>query len=662
MSAAELADTPSNAYPIGPTRWVAAAILGALGLYGTGVFLDRFAEPSQLPSWIRLAFSVVTAVFLLWSFLIDRPSRRLSTPLDLLWVAPLAFLPLLSAPAIKNLIPIGVILFAAGFLNGWRREARHGKPGGLLWATDEGHLDSWTGFLLAIAVFGSLSQIVTAYHSASEGMDNDGLYYLGVARYMALHHAFREPIVWHFLAPPAQVIHPPGDYWGPMAPVLLSLPMMLFGANGNVGALTVSAVAALVNILFWYLVCFALPLRHRVAQLAAVVLFTFSPRVEPIRLQTESVIFFHLFMVLALVLFFRRKGALALVSAFCAMLTRGDGIVSLGILGGLLVFQAAQEGAGDRYRRLRRILWTVLCLIAVYFTWTFASFGKPFPPATEMTPRLGDYFDVYVWDPSHRKPLTAFSHRFDPHYIAERWSLFIETFTWKPFFKADMLWLLLAALAGLSCFRPKRRLNECLVFWLALPGYFLVIWASGVAFHKWRTPMELLPVFVLAGAIGFDLVIDGLGKLRRTVGGPALRLATLAAQTGLVALIVVQALADIKPYEAKPREERVYPLDVALGDVLGHSVVATDYPWRIIGFTQSPAVSVPMDGAQAIEEVFKKYHVEYLVIYSRPLAFWWRESKAVISALSQKLKIGSLTFEPVPFSGPATIYRVHGTE
>jgi hypothetical protein len=206
---------------------------------------------------------------------------------------------------------------------------------------------------------------------------------------------------------------------------------------------------------------------------------------------------------------------LALVCAFCAMLTRGDGIISLAIVGCVLVFQAVQEGPGDHRRRLlRQILATTLCLAAIYFTWTFTSFGKPYPPATELTPRLGDYFDVYDWEPTHRKPLTSLAHRFSWSYVAEHGDLFFETFYWAPFFKADSLWLGLAVLAGLVCFQPRRRLGECLVWLLAFPGYYLVVWASGAAFHRWRTPMELLPTFVLAGAVGVDLVLSGFEKLR----------------------------------------------------------------------------------------------------------------------------------------------------
>jgi hypothetical protein len=102
---------------------------------------------------------------------------------------------------------------------------------------------------------------------------------------------------------------------------------------------------------------------------------------------------------------------------------------------------------------------------------------------------------------------------------------------------------------------------------------------------------------------------------------------------------------------------------VALSELLGGAVVASDYPWRIIAFTQSPAVSVPTDGAKAIEEVLTKYHVQYLVLFARP-AFWWRESKEATAGLwaGPEATLGSLTFERVPFRGAGSIFRVRGTD
>ncbi len=664
MTASEDIGIHTEAQPRGPARWLFFAALAGLAWWGTAAYLLRFTLPSALPPWVCLTFAAVGAGLLLRAYLIDRPTRDVApAPLDLIWLAPLALLPVLPPGPPGSFVVPGLVIFSAGSLHAWRTSLRRTEPGGLLWPTGTMRgIDPWKGLLLLIAIWASLSQLVTAFHSVAEGMDNDANYYLGVARYMAMHHAFKEPIVWHFLAPPADLVHPPGDYWGPMTATLLSLPMMLFGANGTVAMLTVSAVAGLTNVLFWYVVCFALPLRHRITQLVAVLLFVFSERVAPIRIQTESGVFFHLFILLALLFVCQRRGVLALVAAFCAMLTRGDGIVSLAIVGAVMAMQSLQEGPiGER--RLRRLFAAGLCVAAVYLTWTYASFGKPFPPATEMTPRLGDYFDVYDWQPEHRRPLVGFEHRFTWHYLVERWGLFLDGFHRYPFFKADDLWLGLGALAGLLCLRPKRHWREVLVFLLALPGYYAVVWASGAAYHNWRTAMEVLPMFVLVGAIGFDLVLSTLRRLLWP-SKRVLFLGTLTVATALVAWIAVLALAGLRPYEAHTTGQPSNGEDLALSQFLDGAAVATDYPWRIIAFTNSPAVSVPTDGAQAIEEVLKKYHVHYLVLFDKPGPFWWRQSREVASALFRDLPpgLGSLKVERVAFGGSPAVFRVYGTD
>jgi hypothetical protein len=117
---------------------------------------------------------------------------------------------------------------------------------------------------------------------------NDGAYYFGVARHMARHGRFEEPIVWHFLHPPDSLTHAPFDYWGCLTTLLLVPALWLFGDTPRTAFVTMSLLSAAALLAFWYLVCIALPLRHRVTQLLSLLLFAFSPLMVEFRFQPRE--------------------------------------------------------------------------------------------------------------------------------------------------------------------------------------------------------------------------------------------------------------------------------------------------------------------------------------------------------------------------------------
>jgi hypothetical protein len=92
-----------------------------------------------------------------------------------------------------------------------------------------------------------------------------------------------------------------------MTSLILVPPLMLFGATPRTAFVTMSVVSAASVFAFWYLVCFALPLRHRATQLLALVLFALSPAMDAFRFQTESIAVAQLFIVLSLIALYRGR-------------------------------------------------------------------------------------------------------------------------------------------------------------------------------------------------------------------------------------------------------------------------------------------------------------------------------------------------------------------
>src|SRR5580765_8298813 len=115
---------------------------------------------------------------------------------------------------------------------------------GLLFRTDNdrlSHAMSFFLFLFVLVVGAAYGDIACRIAGISQ---NDGAYYYGVARHIAVSGRFEEPIVWHFIRPPETIVHAPFDYWGCMTSLLLVPSLMLFGANTRTAFVTMSAITA----------------------------------------------------------------------------------------------------------------------------------------------------------------------------------------------------------------------------------------------------------------------------------------------------------------------------------------------------------------------------------------------------------------------------------
>jgi hypothetical protein len=191
---------------------------------------------------------------------------------------------------------------------------------------------------------------------------NDGAYYYGVARHMAMTGRFEEPIVWHFLHPPPNLIHAPFDYWGCMTSLLLVPGLLLFGATPETAFRSMSLISAAGQLAFWYLICFALPLRHRITQLIDLALFAFSPAMVIYRFQPESVAVSQLFLLLSLIAFSRQRSALAVLCAFGLLLARSDGLILFALIFLAVLLRRAPPNAAHAAGRIRPALVGLACI------------------------------------------------------------------------------------------------------------------------------------------------------------------------------------------------------------------------------------------------------------------------------------------------------------
>lgn len=482
---------------------------------------------------------------------------------------------------------------------------------------------------------------------------NDGAYYFGVARHMALTGRFEEPIVWHFLHPPDALTHPPFDYWGCLTSLLLVPSLWLFGATPSTAFLTMSLLSAVALLAFWHLVCVALPLRHAIAQGLALGLFAFSPLMVEYRFQPESIAVAQLAIILAVIALARRRYVLAVLAAFAILLSRGDGLILFLLVGGAALLAAWRERAAAP-RRVAAVLASLLSCGALYVGWSWASFGTPTPPAPRALPFLASYWEVFDYGVAHSHGWRDVLTRFEWPYIAERIAL---VRLWAPlllFTPHPLLWFALVALPGLRLFRG-RPFVESVIWTMAVGGFLGVIWISGPGFYVGRTPATFTPLVILAGALGVDVV---LSRLAVWAGEQTWRRAATALGIGGLCLYFVLALPPpgVTAAAARPRWQ---PIVTRLAPQLRSQPTASNLPWYVLAYTDSPTVSIPHNGEAAIEAVFRRYGIRWVVLFPSQIG-GEGESRPLLQALANgaRSSVGGLQLQRVSAPPPLIVFRV----
>lgn len=475
--------------------------------------------------------------------------------------------------------------------------------------------------------------------------DNDSAYYFGVARHMARTHRFEEPLVWHFLSPPASILHPPFDYWGGVTSLLLVPPMLVFGPTTRVAMLTMATLSSASLVLFWWLLCVEIRLRSYVLEVVAIVVFAFTPWLKTTRFDTESVVPFQLVLLLALVLLARGRLRAAVVVAFLLIVCRAEGVVLASML-----WAAAALMAGAS--RVRSLLLPALSCVGLYVLYNVVSFGTVVPPGVRAAASLELYNDLYAygghvpatlrpWQRLIAQPLSALLGRA------------ITQVRGVQLVAQQDFWLALALIPGVGWFR-KRPAFESLIWILFFGGAFVLMWVSPWAtFNPGRSLGTFIPLVAIVGALGADAIVVAAHAMPFW---PALTRPALGA-LGVLG-IAGAMLSPMSPYAPDSRDSADEL--AALDGVLGGEPVASTSPWAIAATTRSPVVMIPENGEAAIEAVLRRYHVRWLVLIGKPTGI--HKSNQVLDELraGTRTRIGGLDVVKQPGGGAVVILRVNG--
>lgn len=617
----------------GPTRAASTSpAIRTLQLVGTaaalaGVFWVLRQTPTSLPFGPvsrGVAAGAVAFLFFLAAAAAPFCQVRLSGGPGALWRAALrrapavglSLSPLALLPFCHGIVRAAVACVAfAAYVAGAGRSTLHARR------SSRGQLfGPWEVALLGFCVFIAVVYVQIGLR-ARGNFQNDSAYYFGVARHIVLSGRFEEPIVWHFLRIPARVPTAPFDYWGGLTSMVLVPFLWLFGPTQHVANTLMACVSAASVLAFWYLVAVRRLVRNPLAGAVLLVAFSLAPALADYRFDAESIALFQLLALCILIAAGRGRWALASVLAALAYYARPTGVIlALGVWLWAL-YESRRKGT------LRRVAVTQLVLAAVTLGYGLVEFGSALGVAPKAA-RLHNQMELYFY--RGRPPLALLHARLAHFYLVTRGAAVVQTLLQVVPGASVLLLFVVAAGATpwLAGFRSSSR-QRAVVWMMGLPLALAVGIASGGIYVPWRTLHPLIPLVMLAGGLSLDFWLDWTWRrdARQLARGAATLL--LLVLTGAATLRTVALYGDRKQAPLRSAELALKTLD----PVLRGQTVASNIPWYVIANTDSPAVSIPRDGPEAIASVIKKYHVKWVLIAGRPTMLG--KSAAVIQQMER---------------------------
>jgi hypothetical protein len=506
---------------------------------------------------------------------------------------PLAFLPLArhSAAWATGLSVVALLAYALTHGRGLF-ESGSDERGNLLGPFEM----SLIGFCLLVLI------IYVQIGAQAEGnFQNDSAYYFGVAKFMARTAKFEEPIVWHFLRKPAKVPTLPFDYWGGLTSVFLAPFLAIFGRTQHVANTVMAAISGFSVALFGYLVAVERLVKNRVVAVALLVGFALAPELAGYRFDTETVPLYQFLILLTLLLAMRGRWASASLAAGLLYHVRPDAAFATLLVWAWAIAHARRSGG------LGRVLSVQAGLVAVTLGYGLLAFGRPFG-VRGIAVRLPIQIFLYRWGAIHQVNLIA--SRLGEGYVATRMGIVVRTLA--DVVPGGAVLLTLIATAGVATLWEARRdgVVRTLVWCLGLPCAMAIGIASGPMYAPWRTLHPVIPLVMLSGGCALDSLMRVVWRQRASTWLKRLGATGLASAVGVtvvwhLSLYGYRAGAAIEPAMQELRK---------LNGALHGEVVASNVPWYVIANTDSPSVSIPIDGPKAVQEVLKKYHARWIVL------------------------------------------------
>lgn len=294
---------------------------------------------------------------------------------------------------------------------------------------------NWRLYLLLFFLGLGVASAVAALQDMPGYLDSD--YYFAGGLQLVKGDGFNEPYLWNYLDDPAGLPHPSHTYWLPLSSILAALSMAVFGQH------TYSAA----RLVFILIAACIPPLTARLAKnyngnrrtlaLTSGLFAVFSIYHAPFMPVTDN---FAPFMLLGGLLFlimeYNRWWAFLIMGLLAGLLNfaRSDGLMWLGLLGLLLIWQAMETAEPEKicWRYVLRILNKALhayilviigylFVMAPWYARNLSIFGSPLAPGGERILWLTNYNDTFAF-PAARVNMQS--------WLAMGWNSALKTRLW----------------------------------------------------------------------------------------------------------------------------------------------------------------------------------------------------------------------------------------
>lgn len=465
-------------------------------------------------------------------------------------------------------------------------------------------------FLLALA-----ARFIFAGVLPFPGLD-DPAFYLQVAQNLAEGKGLVIEAIWSYLVPFATVQHPSNEHWTPLASIVLSSPLAVFGGGYQTGQVVGALVGATLAPIAWWTARRLQGDGGRVLAFVAGLLIAFNPLLVYQAVTVDSAVYFSVLVALAVLAAARVPaaagarwpGALGLLVGL-AYLARNDGLLLLPLMLGWTAWCVPRERRGIA---LLSYALGAAVPVAPWLLRNALTFGSPFPVPALFLAALPDYDTLFRYGGAS---------------------------VWEGFVALDFGFLLRLRLEALAhnlsvvlvqalfpiaplAFWSYLRLREQPLVAVGALGFAVLYGVSALAF----------PVLTMHGtfyhAVGglvpwlTVLAVWGLIRLGRLLGeryfrdpGPMSFMWNLA----VVILTVVQlVLAGNAAVELHHEWQQDFAIATRWLKQQEPGVVMTNQPHSLLYASGRPAIMLPVsDSPEVALQAARRYHARYLVGFGR---------------------------------------------
>lgn len=472
----------------------------------------------------------------------------------------------------------------------------------------------------------------------------DVFYHFNAANRLVTGQGLNDAYLWTYIGAPDSLPAPSHLYWMPMTSLLAALGMGLLNAPGDYTAAQwpfALLFAGTVYIGFWLGERLGGTRRH--AWFAGL-LTLFSGYFTRFWGAIDTFTPYAFFGALCLVFLgltvnpsldeskvTRRPllyAALAGVAAGLSHLTRADGLLFL-LVGWLVIVWPGKPFWASFTRRLPALFALTLAYLLVMLPWFIRNqdaIGSPMPLGGTQSIWFAEYNDLFNYPPD-ATPAAFFADGLGTLF-ASRWEAFSQNLA--TFVVVEGL-IVMTPLMLLGLWRRRREpflrgfwlyalgLHLAMTFVFPYPGY------RGGLLHS---AAALVPWWAVLGVVGLDDAVDWIARRRRTWNPRSARWIFAIALLGVALFLSLSiGLRNRVSSSAMPRDYQEL-----LEKVPSEARVMMNDPAQLYYFTGLGGVVLPNEAPEVIQEIARRYDVDYLLLqevtpdglaaYSAPSSLW----------------------------------------